>query len=87
MPDFSTTKRDLMPEAFSMNSDEEGVSASSSPAAMASALVGVEALGEGVVGGHQLGVRERVFGGVQAGGGYDGAAQENPIARRAAPCY
>ena len=33
-PAFSTTKRDLMPEAFSMNSTDEGCLASSRPSAM-----------------------------------------------------
>ena len=37
-PVLSTTKRDLMPDAFSMNSAEEGVSAWTSPAAMAAAF-------------------------------------------------
>ena len=37
MPALSSTKRLLMPEAFSMNSTEDGVRASISPAAMASA--------------------------------------------------
>ena len=37
-PVLSTTNRDLMPDAFSMNSAEEGISAATSPAAMASAL-------------------------------------------------
>src|SRR5690554_3573228 len=64
MPDFSTTKRDLMPEAFSTTSAE--AAGGDGPG-----VGGVEALGEGVVGRHQFGVGERVFGGVQAGGGYD----------------
>jgi hypothetical protein len=34
-PALSTTNRDLIPEAFSMNSTEEGVRASTSPASMA----------------------------------------------------
>ena len=38
MPDFCTTKRDLMPEAFSMNSAEEGGIASTRPSAMAAAF-------------------------------------------------
>jgi len=38
IPDLSMTKRALMPEAFSMKASDEGVLASSSPAAMASAL-------------------------------------------------
>ena len=38
MPSLFITKRDLMPEAFSMNSGEEGARAITSPAAMASAL-------------------------------------------------
>ncbi len=41
-PDLSTTNRDLMPEAFSMNSAEEGVRASVSPAAIASALAALK---------------------------------------------
>ena len=45
-----------------MNSTEEGVSAATSPAAMASALLGVEALHIGVEGLDQLGVREAVGG-------------------------
>ncbi|OIQ67499.1 hypothetical protein GALL_509220 [mine drainage metagenome] len=43
MPDLFTTWRDLMPEAFSMNSTEEGVSAAISPAAMASACSALKA--------------------------------------------
>ncbi len=38
----ASTKRDLMPEAFSMNSGEEGAAAVTSPAAMASALAALK---------------------------------------------
>ncbi|MNE33255.1 hypothetical protein D3C80_1269110 [compost metagenome] len=43
MPDLSMTKRDWMPEAFSMKASDEGVFNSSSPAAMASAFSAFQA--------------------------------------------
>ena len=36
-PALSSTKRDLMPEAFSMNSTEEGVSSATSPSRISAA--------------------------------------------------
>ncbi len=72
MPALSITKRDLMPEAFSMNSTEEGVSAAISPAAMASALSALKRRDVGVEGLDQLGVRDADGGGVEPGGGDDG---------------
>jgi hypothetical protein len=41
-PVLSTTKRLLMPEAFSMNSGEDGASAWTSPAAIASAFAALK---------------------------------------------
>jgi hypothetical protein len=61
-----------MPEAFSMKASDEGVLASISPAAMASALAAFQPFGPGVVGADQFLVRDRLFGREQAGGGDDG---------------